>query len=543
MGNATLQQRIKTECEFVPYSHTGYFSSIMLDYVSQSPQLRPFYEHLPSKEGVLEVIKQRSSFQVNRQVLVNSLTQQYEGLPLTPALENSLQLLNNENTFTITTAHQPNIFTGPLYFIYKIVHTIKLAAELKQQLPDFDFVPVYYMGSEDADLEELGSITLQGKKYEWKTSQTGAVGRMKVDKAFLSLITEMKGQLGVLPHGEEVIKLFSDHYTAGISIQEATLGVVNALFGEYGLVVLIPDARDLKKLFVPVIRKELESGFSHKAVVPTLEQLGQHYKVQAGGRDINLFYLLDDTRERIETDTAKPGTYFVQSGKSWTLAEILDELEQFPERFSPNVILRGVFQETVLPNVVFIGGGGELAYWLELKQVFAAAGVPYPVLLPRNSFGLIDAVGRTNFAETGLPLHMIFRSMHEQMNEIVRLHSQNQLSLTAELEQVNNLYQSIGEAAAKVDPTLLQHVQALQIQAVKKLEVLQKKLVKAEKRKFGEEKHRLEQVRQKLFPANSLQERVENMASWYALLGKDLLEILLLHSKGWEPEFGIITAG
>ena len=543
MGNATLQQRIKTECEFVPYSHTGYFSSIMLDYVSQSPQLRPFYEHLPSKEGVLEVIKQRSSFPLNRKVLVNTLASQYQGLPVAPALEASLQLLLNEKTFTVTTAHQPNIFTGPLYFIYKIVHTIKLAAELKQQLPDFNFVPVYYMGSEDADLDELGAITIHGKKYEWKTSQTGAVGRMKVDKAFLALITEMKGQLGVLPYGNEIITLFETYYTSGTSIQQATLGVVNALFGEHGLVVLIPDARDLKQLFIPVIKNELESGFSHKAVTPTLEQLAQHYKVQAGGRDINLFYLLENTRERIEADAAKPGAYFVQSGKTWTEKEILEELNTFPERFSPNVILRGVFQETILPNVVFIGGGGELAYWLELKQVFAAAGVPYPVLLPRNSFGLIDAAGRSHFAETGLPLTMIFKTMHEQMNEIVRLHSSNQVSLEAELEQVNQLYRSIAQTAAQVDPTLQQHVQSLQIHALKKLEVLQKKLVKAEKRKFGEEKHRLQQVHEKLFPANSLQERVENMASWYGLLGKDLITILLHHSKGWEPAFGIITAG
>lgn len=538
MGDVALQSGIESDCRYLTYDQTGYFSKMVLDYLAQAPQVQAFFKHTPSLEGVMEVIRERSSFAVNRTELVQALYNQYQGMAMEPALQQHIQALADNNTFTVTTAHQPNIFTGPLYFIYKILHTIKLAADLQQQLPDYRFVPVYYMGSEDADLDELGNITIEGKRYEWKTRQTGAVGRMKVDKEFLLLLTEMRGQLGVQPYGNEIVDIFSACYTAGTTIQEATLKVVNTLFGRYGLVVVIPDNVSLKRLFIPVIKRELDEAFSHQAVAATIKELGQHYKVQAGGRDINLFYLIDDKRERIEKEG---DIYTVQGLKAWTKEEIFQELEQNPERFSPNVILRGVFQETILPNLVFVGGGGELAYWLELKRVFAAAGVPYPVLLLRNSFTLVTAAEMEHFIKTGLPVTAFFSSMHEQMNLFVQAHSKNQVTLSNETAQVKALYTAMGELAAKVDPTLQQHVHALESQTLHKLENLQKKLLKAEKRKFGYEQNQLQQIRDKAFPGNNLQERAENMAGWYARWGSGLIDTILTHSKGIDSRFGIIT--
>src|SRR6478609_753245 len=173
---------------YLPYESTGYFSKIVSDYLSQSPLLQPFYKHTPDLKGIQSSIAARQSFNTPRSLLVESLQMQYAGLVLTDKVKQNIQLLADQNTFTVTTAHQPNIFTGPLYFIYKILHTIKLSETLKSKLPEYNFVPVYYMGSEDADLDELGTINIEGEKYSWNTNQTGAVGRMKVDKAFIALI-------------------------------------------------------------------------------------------------------------------------------------------------------------------------------------------------------------------------------------------------------------------------------------------------------------------------------------------------------------------
>jgi bacillithiol biosynthesis cysteine-adding enzyme BshC len=348
------------------------------------------------------------------------------------------------------------------------LHVIKLAESLRQQLPQYHFVPLFYMGSEDADLDELGTIHVDGKQYKWNTKQTGAVGRMKVDKAFIALLDELSNQISVEEYGAAIIRLFKECYLLNTTIQEAALKVVNALFGEYGLIVLIPDSRELKSLFAPVIEKELSEQFSHKAVEETIGELSQQYKVQAGGRDINLFYLVDDKRERIEQE----GDDFVVQGinKRFTREEMLGVLRTTPECFSPNVILRGALQETILPNIAFIGGGGELAYWMELKRVFKAIHLPYPLLILRNSFLFINEQQTAKTLELGFTVTDLFKSAQTLINELVKNSAGKQLTLTDEIACVQKLYsEKLTTVAGTIDVTLHAHVLNIGKQAQKGL--------------------------------------------------------------------------
>jgi uncharacterized protein YllA (UPF0747 family) len=285
---------------YLTYESTGYFSKIVIDYINRSAKLQPFYYHPVSNEAIQTAIENRKQFSTNRKLLVEILKQQYHHIELSAKQELYLGQLNDNNTFTICTAHQPNLFTGYLYFVYKILHTVKLAEELQIQHPENNFVPVYYMGSEDADLDELGHIFIHGQKYEWATRQTGAVGRMKVDKALTQLIEIISGQLLVHTHGKEIVDIIKSCYREGITIEQATFNLVNELFADYGLLILLPDSAEVKRAFIPVIKKELLQGFSQIAVQETVAQLPPMYKAQASGREINLFYLLDDKRERIE---------------------------------------------------------------------------------------------------------------------------------------------------------------------------------------------------------------------------------------------------
>ena len=529
---------MKGNCTYLPYAETGFFSKIVIDYLNEEEQLISFYKHLPTLTGIEDAIKERQKFPQQRNVLLNELKKQYQNISLTDAVSENIESLSHETTFTITTAHQPNIFTGPLYFIYKILHAIKLAQNLKEALPAYNFVPVYYMGSEDADLEEIGTTFINGEKYQWQTKQTGAVGRMKIDKPFMALIEKMQGQLVNETHGEEIIKLFRSYYSEGTTLQEATLAVVNELFGEYGLVVLIPDNTNLKKLFSGIIKKELEEQFSHKEVNATTEALRQYYKPQAGGRDLNLFYLIDDKRERIEKEKDK---YSVHSlSLSFTREEILNELEEHPERFSPNVILRGVFQETILPNIAFIGGGGEIAYWLELKKVFEVAHGLYPLLLLRNSFLLINVKQQEKIKKLGFEPKDFFKDELFLIDEIIKRSSSEDLSLEKYEEQVRAFYRTIQLIAGNADNTLQQHVEALQTNALKKLIELEKKMARATRRKFDAEQKQIEKLKSQLFPSKGLQERTENIAGFYARFGKDLISLLLKNSLSLEQQFAIL---
>ncbi len=523
----------------IAYASTGYFTPIVTDYLQGHKNLEPFYQYRPDMNGMRNAIEARKQFHTNRNLLVEELKKQYAGLTLSKKQESNLDNLLKANTFTITTAHQPNIFTGPLYFIYKILHAVKLAEDCKKEMPEYDFVPVFYMGSEDADLDELGYVNVGGEKLVWPTKQTGAVGRMKVDKALLKLIDAIAGQAMVHPYGEDWISLLKKAYTEGKTIQQATLEIVHALFAEYGLLVLIPDNANLKRVFNPVVKKELQEQFSGKAVQQTIESLNKHYKVQAAGREINLFYLLDDKRERITMENSK---FKIQNSKfEFTEEEILSELQDHPDRFSANVILRGVFQETILPNIAFIGGGGELAYWLELKDVFATAGVPYPVLVLRNSFWWLRKNDAEKISKLKFEVADFFHKEDVLMNKLVERDSKNDVKLNGAFEEAQQFYAVLREKAAVVDQTLANHVNALKEKSLYRLLELEKKMLRAEKRKYSDQKRQINHIKEKYFPGHGLQERHDNLSLYYAQYGAAFIRTIYQHSAGAEQEFVVLT--
>jgi bacillithiol biosynthesis cysteine-adding enzyme BshC len=528
-----------TTASNIIFSATGFFTKLVADYIASDEKLKPFYEHEVNLDGIKNAIQQRKQFNTNRTLLVENFRDKYSNIVLKQKQQTNINLLANENTFTITTAHQPNIFTGHLYFIYKILHAIKLADYLNEQLPEANFVPVYYMGSEDADLDELGFIIINGTKYEWKTNQTGAVGRMNVDKALVQLIDQFSGQLSVLPFGESIVTLMRDCYQIGTTIEQATFAMVNELFAAYGLLILLPDDAQLKNVFSPIIAKELAEQFSHEAVPATVNQFPQEDKVQTSGRDLNLFYLQEQSRERIE----KVGDHFevVNTELQFTSAEMTEELKNYSEKFSPNVILRPVFQEFILPNIAFIGGGGEIAYWLELKQVFAAAKVPYPMLIVRNSFLVVEQKYQEILEKLQISYATIFSKEFDLMNELVKRETTKQIELTKEKEQLQALYQHIGEVTGKIDATLHSHTAALFVKTNKRILALEKKMLRAEKKKFEAQQHQLHTIKSQLFPNHSLQERVENFMGLYAKYGDDFIKALYENSHTLEQQFTVLA--
>ncbi len=528
-----------TNCQYIPYQHTGYFSKMVIDYLQQDEKIRPFYKHPVSIEGLKGAIKARKATQNYRQLLFSVLQNQYKGFELTPTQQNNLDNLLLDNTFTITTAHQPNIFTGHLYFIYKILHTVKLAGELSVQMPENNFVPMFYMGSEDADLDELGHVYIDGERLTWDTKQTGAVGRMKVDNALLGLIDRMAGRLEVLPYGKEIIELFKNTYTLGTTIQQATLHLVNSLFNAVGLLVLIPDNANLKRPFNQVIKREITERFSHQLVEGTAKKMGEHYKVQASGRELNLFYLLDDNRERIEFANNRFEVKSLQL--KWTEKEIINEVDLHPERFSANVILRGVFQEMILPNIAFIGGGGEVAYWLVLKSVFEACDVPYPVIILRNSLLLARQSELQKIENLGFAVEDFFKPERTLLDNLVRRDSREQLTIGKERLAILAAYTQIKNFTDKIDYTLNDHVDALSVKVEKSLLELEKKMLRAEKQKFQAQQRQIKRLKEKLFPQNNLQERIDNIAEYYALYGKELLSSILENSLALDAKFTVLT--
>lgn len=518
----------------IPYSQTNAFSKVVLDYLEGNKDMASFYSFPPSLEGIKNAVAAKKEHSVNRPLLVNVLEKQYSTVPHSEAVQNNIQSLLQKETFTVCTAHQPNLFTGPLYFIYKILHAIKLAHYLNVQIPEQHFVPVFYMGCEDADLAELNHFTANGKKYEWRTNQTGAVGRMKIDKALIALVNELEQQVGVDPFGKEWIGLLKNFFTEGKDIQTATFELVHQLFEKFGLVVLIPDNYLLKSAVVPVFEEEIFKQTSSSIVEATSARLNKNYNVQAHPREINLFYLKDAIRERI---ILEKNHYLVNNTPyRFTKEELKKELEQYPDRFSPNVILRGVYQETVLPNVAFIGGGGELAYWLQLKDLFQHLKVPFPVLILRNSFLILEKESQALIQKLNLTPAQLFDNETRILDAIVEREGKKP-KLNGELNKLEEIYAEVGKVASLADPTLQQHVLALKRRTLQQLQNLEKKMNKAERKKHEATRRQIAKLKARLFPGNSLQERVENIGVYYAKWSTAIIDELYLHSLPLEQQF------
>ncbi|MBA3673420.1 MAG: bacillithiol biosynthesis cysteine-adding enzyme BshC [Chitinophagaceae bacterium] len=531
--------------EYISYQETGYFSKIVTDYLSlqeeslgQNNSLQNFYQHSYNVQGIKDTISSRKKFNTNRKLLVDQLELQYVDVVTSDKVKNNISALKDENTFTICTAHQPNIFTGHLYFIYKIVHVIKLADTLNRELPENKFVPVFYVGSEDADLEELAEVSINGEKYTWNTNQTGAVGRMLVDDELLKILKKISGQLAVEPFGKQIIELMQECYLKGRSIQDACFSLVNKLFSDYGLVVLLPDNAALKKSMTAVFEEDIFQNIPSEIVNKTVVQLAQHYKVQAQPREINLFYLHDNIRNRI---VLQKDIYIIQgTDTKFTKEELKNELLQHPERFSPNVILRSLYQETILPNVAFIGGGGELAYWLELKDMFQHYNIPYPVLVLRNSFLLINEKANVLIQKLSLSSLDIFKADNDLLKAIVIKNTSHQLSFENEKHNIVSVYEKIKISVNEIDVTLAKHVESLEAKILKTIGKLEIKLLRSEKRKFESQQRQIGRMKSNLFPDNELQERIENFMPYYGKWGKGFINLIYDNSLNFEQQFCII---
>ncbi len=516
------------ELQKISLAESNSFTPSFLAYIQQNEQLKKFYNRFPQIKNFKEQINEKSSFpQHNREVLVQTLQEQYKKYTVAESVKKNIESLGDKKAFTITTGHQLNIFTGPLYFIYKIVTVINTCKELKKAYPEYNFVPVYWMASEDHDFDEIKYFRLSGKKYSWETKQKGAVGRFD-PKELESLLKEIPGE----------ISLFREAYLKHTTLSDAVRYYVNDLFGSEGLVVIDADSGNLKSLFKNVIQDDLENNSSKKLVDATnqeLEKLG--FKPQVFCRDINFFYLENGLRERIEK---KDDTYtVVDSTISSSSSEIKSLIEDSPEKFSPNVILRPLYQETILPNLAYVGGPAEVVYWLQLKEVFKYYKTPFPVLMPRNFAMVMDGPVMRKFEKTGLELAELFYEKNYLFNHFTVKFSRNKIKLNGEKEAIEKYFQTIREHAEALDKTLGPLVGAEKQRAVKSLEKIEQKLLKAEKRTQSDKLKQVEAVKDALFPNGGLQERMDNFLNFY-LQDPKFIEKLIKHFDPFDFRFNVL---
>lgn len=522
----------------ITYQNSGYFTKLMIDYLDEKSELKPFYNHFPNIENFKKQIEEKSSnFNDKREILASELEKQYLNFDVSDATSNNIELLKDSKNFTVTTGHQLNLFTGPLYFLYKIVSTINLCKQLKKEFPKHNFVPIYWMATEDHDFEEINYFNYQGKVFRWNRESSGPVGRLStegLDKVF-DLFSK---EIGTSNNVTFLKNLYENAYLKHSNLADATRFLANELFQNEGLVIIDGDSVALKKMFIPFAKKELLEQTSFKKVTETNKYL-KDYFVQVNPREINLFYIEDNLRERIifENDIYKVNNTTIQFSES----EILSELENHPEKFSPNVILRPLYQEVILPNLCYIGGGGELAYWLELKSNFEENNITFPMLLLRNSVLLATKKQAEKADKLELSWNDLFSNQRVLLDSKTKDFSQFKIDFYEQKEHLKKQFENLYTIANQTDKSFIGAVKAQEIKQLKGLDNLEKRLLKAEKRIHSEKLERIIALQNELFPSQSLQERKANFSEFYLEFGNTLIEELLTEFNPLSQEFKIIT--
>jgi bacillithiol synthase len=528
----------------VPLLDTGYFSGLTKAYLANDVLLKSFYNHYFNIENFEKAIEERKKFDVNRVHLFEVLHEQhspfYKDLP---TLAGTVASIKENNTFTITTGHQICLATGPLYFIYKIASAINLCSKLKATYPQYNFVPVYWMATEDHDFEEINHLHLFSKKIVWDIASEGATGRIST-KEINPFLSELKAVLGDKVNDINYFQDVLNAYQNNTNLADATRALVLHLFGDRGLLVIDADHNTLKQDFKEIIKKDILHQISFKEVTHTIKNLVEtniikEEKIQVKPRAINFFYLKDKLRKRISLEEH---TYKVlDTDITFTEAQLLQEIDEFPERFSPNVIMRPVYQECILPNLVYIGGAGELSYWFELKGTFDAHQVFFPMLALRNSFLWIDNKQVEKLTQFGISANELFDSIETLTVKTLKNIGVEELQFKDEETLAHQLYDYLKSKISAIDATLSATVEAEKMKTLKSIEMLIQKASKAQKNKHDISLNQLKKIKENLFPEGGLQERYENMLWLNLKFGNHVIDQLIALAEVDQKSFTVIS--
>lgn len=516
------------------YDNITAISKFDLQFLKSDQVLKKYYAYTSDLDGIKQAILNKKSNYKFRKQLSEILKRQHANTEDSRVLE-AIHTLKHDNCFCVTAAHQPCLFGGPAYFIYKIASTIHLANTLTHHFPEYKFVPVFYLGSEDHDFEEINHLNLFNNRIVWqKENHSGASGRLTTE----GLTDVVQTILNLFENQTEKREILN--ILLNTSLHEQTYNLVikhfiYQLFGEYGLVVVDPDDAELKRLMIPAFKDELLNQTSSKLLQTTITQLeSDKVKVQAKGREINLFYLRDNLRERIVMEN---GLFrALNTEYCFTASEMESELQNHPERFSPNVILRPLFQESILPNVAFVGGGGEIAYWTELKQIFEYHTVQYPVLIRRNSVVIIDITTLNRLTKAGIEVSDLQYPFEKIEQDYLRENSEI-LDFSEYGKSINTIFEQMHDQVQIYDQNSTGRLIADKNTMVNKITEWEKKLNKQIILKHETKLNQMKSAYEKIFPGQNLQERIDSCIWLIAHFGTEIISFLVQNLDPLDRQF------
>lgn len=519
---------------------SGGFSELFFDYVYDFDEVGRFYPpNFRDNHSYEALLKQIDARSIDRTTLVSVMLEQNRlfGVPA-KALEN-IQLLERPTTYAVVTGQQVGIFGGPAYTVFKTITTIKLAQRLKLKFPHYDFVPVFWIEGEDHDFAEMNHISVFDSEAkpvnvqylpggEMPERNMGAVGELTFDASLDQSFATLEAALQKTEFTATLVNKLKEFYKTGATFNGAFASWMSHLFEDYGLTFLSVHDTRLKKLLSPLFVKEIE-GYpkTSQTVIARSAELEQKYHAQIKAKSINLFLFHKDGRYGIEPrehDFSLKGTrHFLQED------ELLKIAVETPELLSPNVVLRPIAQDTLLPTVAYVGGPSEIAYHGQLGPVYESFGVTPPILYPRASASFVeDRVART-IEKYQLELVSFFEDVEQVKARIVEQIEEVKVDKifgdTTKL--VHDALNEIRFGIKEIDPTLLGTLDGVKSKFDINLGVLKEKALAAQKRKNEVAMRQIEKAVTAFLPNGSLQEREISILHYMNKYGPELIRWLM----------------
>lgn len=511
-------------------------TKLVHDYISQVEPATAYYAGgAPNQEGLIASVNKAASRKMDRQRISDVLVKQNSGWGMPAAVIDNARLLAQADSAAIVTGQQVGLLGGPLYTIYKTITAIRIARELSAGTGK-PVIPVFWVEGEDHDFDEIASFNIlrsnEIRTFTLESPSTdnpGAVGRLLLSDGIEAMLEELASMLPPSDFHEELFGALREAYAPGRSIEDAFVAWWKRLFADYGLVFMNPDDRDLKQLTIPLFEREIQnpsvSAERVEEVSRSLESEGYHAQVNV--RPSNIFLLTDAGRLSLDVD----GDGFVLRGtdRRYSREEMVAWLKSEPEAFSPNVVLRPLMQDMLLPTAAYIAGPGEIAYFAQYRGVYDWAGINMPVIYPRASATLIEPKVEKVFERYDISLEDFVDGVDTLFSKIVRTLSSHDFDaeFSALLSAVNQSINDIKPTIEDVDRNLGRTTEATRAAIIKEIDRLKDRVLRAEKRRHDEVRSQLEKTWVNILPEGRLQERVISPVYFLNKYGFSLIDQLM----------------
>jgi bacillithiol biosynthesis cysteine-adding enzyme BshC len=516
----------------------GGFSDLFNDYISDFQKVQNFYEldfHSPENFKLKCETVQREFH--NRESICNILLNQNHDFGCGENTFVNINRLQEENTFAIVTGQQVGIVGGPLYTLYKIFTLLKLKDQLNDNYPEMKFVPVFWLESEDHDFEEVNYVNIvnnenQIKRIHYprppKSEYHASVGDIAFDISVAAFIQEVASALPNSDFKEDIIGLLNQAYSPGVTFEKAFVQWINLLLPDSGIIFISPDDKNIKQLLSVVFQKEInEYPRTSQLVIQKSAELEKNYHAQIKPRALNLFLFHKEGRYLIEpreNDFSLKGTR-----KYFSKEELLIIARETPELLSPNVVLRPICQDTILPTVAYIAGPSEIAYFAQLKPVYKNFGLTMPIIYPRASVTILEDKVARILEKYELIIENIYEGFENASERVMNFVSEVKIDeLFSESNQrVTDLLNEMKFGLGYIDQTLLGTLENTQLKIEAALQVLKEKTNSAQKHKHEVALKQVEKVFNNVFPNGNFQERELNIINYLNKYGLDFHKWLM----------------